>query len=220
MPTDPLELVPLRSPIRRDLQTSNPRKLFRVLKNQCIDLGYEVTDELRIEDDPVGELGYVDGRLGAKKHLEYETTSEPIPLPISGSTAVALHHLLLALAVLSGLLIVVSYTIDLPLLALAFLTSSVLTGVGWLITRPTTVTEHSTYAVLVEIEGELYEREETARHADQRAARETNLTSELTVTITPSLADPTELIDPEHYRRMFTQEVKQLAGVLRNLEHA
>ena len=177
-----------------------------------------MTDELQIEDNPVGELGFVDGRLGAKKHLEHETTSEPIPLPISGSTAVALHHLLLALAVLSGLLIVVSYTIDLPRLALAFLTSSVLTGVGWLITRPTTVTEHSTYAVLVEIEGELYEREETARHADQRAARETNLTSELTVTITPSLSNPRELTDPTHHRETFISEVKQLMAVVKKTE--
>lgn len=48
-----------------------------------------MTDELQIEDNPVGELGFVDGRLGAKKHPEHETTKEPTRLPVSNSTSVS-----------------------------------------------------------------------------------------------------------------------------------
>lgn len=210
MATEPPELVPLRSPIRRDLQTSNPRKLFRMLKNQCTDLGYDVTDELHIEDDPVGELGFVDGTLGAEKHLEDEIRSSPVQLPLPGDRSIYVHQLMLALAAVSLLLGIGSVYLGSVGSGTGLLLISILTGIGWIITKPTAVTERAKFALLIEVQGELYKREEANQQVAQTSIRETNLTSELTVTITPSLSDPEELLHPDDRTHTFTNEVKQL----------
>ena len=53
---------------RKDIKTTNPRRLFRDLKNTLEDLGYTITyNPINIQKDAVGDTGFVEAAITGKK---------------------------------------------------------------------------------------------------------------------------------------------------------
>lgn len=63
------------------------------------------------------------------------------------------HYLLLAFAMLGGVLTIISYALGTPSTALAFLMVAVITAAGWYSTRSITGIDVVKYDVLVEVDG-------------------------------------------------------------------
>lgn len=59
--------------VRRDVKTTNPRRLFRVLRNSVEEMGYVVTyNPVSIQKDAVGDTGFIDANITSKKSVTVE----------------------------------------------------------------------------------------------------------------------------------------------------
>jgi len=62
---------------RRDLKTTNPRKLFRFITNTLTEMGYMISyNSVNIQKDPIGDTGVVDGSIIATKEHKLKLQRE------------------------------------------------------------------------------------------------------------------------------------------------
>jgi len=64
---------------RRDIKTTNPRKLFRYLANTLSEMGYIISyNTVNIQKDPIGDIGAVDAGIIAEKEEKIEVEREKL----------------------------------------------------------------------------------------------------------------------------------------------
>lgn len=85
---------------RRDIKTTNPRKLFRYIANTLNEMGYTISyNTVNIQKDPIGDTGSVDANIIAEKVYKIEVKREKINLI---ATALGILGLLFTLIGLIG----------------------------------------------------------------------------------------------------------------------
>lgn len=159
--------------VRRDVKTTNPRRLFRVLRNSVEEMGYIVTyNPISIQKDAVGDTGFIDANITSEKTKTKTGETKDTPASI------------MALCLLLGgiILSVIGIFIEWWMILIGIIAFIVGLILGLYALAEYEEKTHYTNKIWIKGEGEIYSGElsETRR---ERGMQQAQIISELSISI-------------------------------------